>query len=388
MANFSNQRGDSWRGPLFERSGRLAQWARKGWCLGVCAGLAMLPLPTQAFASSEPAQQKSSVNPHSGAYRSMLVLPLRVEGVVPRRVKERYERASLEALKSEHFETIVVSDCEDVACAVRKAPQAKRPVVLSQVLTAKERNYTLTVELLDGRSGRVLTTSKENCDLCGVGEVSELFVARASVIKDKIESTDAFGSTLEVNSDPPGAEIFVDGELMGQTPASLQLSSGQHSVELRKKGHSPSRKKVSIVNGVKESLEFSLPKILVAPKRDPRLDQRPNAISASGWGWLGIGVGALGVAAGTTLMVLHDRPFTPRCDKHPTDPSLSDVDADGDCRYRYDTQGGGIIALSVGGAMLVAGVTVVAIQMARKKKARSKSKVAWSPAQSGLGLRF
>lgn len=348
--------------------------------------LALLPLPSQASGPSKPAS--TTVNPKAGAYRSMLVLPLKVVGVVPSRVKERYERASLEALKSEHFETIEVQDCEDAACAVRKAPQAKRPVVLSLVLQAKERNYTLTVELHDGRTGRVLTTSKENCDLCGVGEVSELFVARASVIKDKIESTDAFGSTLEVNSNPPGAEIFVDGELMGQTPASLQLSSGQHSVELRKKGHSTSRKTVSIVNGVKESLDFSLPKILVAPKRDPRLDRAPRAISASGWGWLGIGTGGLGLAAGTTLMVLHDRPFTFRCEPNPTNPALSDVDAEGDCRYRYDTRGGGIISLVVGGALLAAGVTVVAIQVKRKKNERSKSKVAWSSSLSGLGMRF
>lgn len=343
------------------------------------------------MASSGPEDRSSkqeSVNPKEGAYRSMLVLPLKVEGVVPRRVKERYERMFLEALKSEHFETIVVKDCEDASCAVREAPQAKRPVVLSSVLTAKERNYTLNLKLLDGRTGRVLTTSQENCDLCGVGEVSELFVARASVIKDKIESTDAFGSTLEVNSDPPGAEIFVDGELMGQTPASLQLSSGQHNVELRKKGHSPSRKAVSIVNGVKESLDFSLPKILLAPKREPRLDRGPKAISASGWGWLGIGTGSLGVLAGTTLMVLHDRPFTFRCEQHPTDPTLSDVDADGDCRYRYDTQGGGIISLAVGGAFLAAGVTVLVIQRTRNKRASRKSKVAWSSSLGGLGMRF
>lgn len=364
------------------KEGPLALVVRKGLAVGVCLSLVAMPKASYGAVADE------SVNPKEGAYRSMLVLPLKVEGVVPRRVKERYERTSLEALKSEHFESIVVEDCEDAQCAVKKAPQAKRPVVLAQVLTAKERNYTLTVELLDGRTGRVLTTSKENCDLCGVGEVSELFVARASVIKDKIESTDAFGSTLEVNSDPPGAQIFVDGELMGQTPASLQLSSGQHSVELRKKGHSPSRKAVSIVNGVKESLDFTLPKVLVVPKRQPQLDQGPKAISASGWGWLGIGTGAVGVAAGTTLMVLHDRPFTFRCEQHPTDPALSDVDADGDCRYRYDTQGGGIISLAVGGAMLIAGVTVIAIQAKRNKKKASKPKVAWGSSWGGLGMRF
>lgn len=384
MSSLSNHREASRPGSLLQERGRLAKMTIKALSLGVSTALALMPVPS--FARTDAPQE--GVVAQKAAYRSMLVLPLKVRGVVPRRVKERYERSSLDALKSAHFETIVVEDCEDAACAIRKAPSAKRPVVLSQVLSAKERNYTLVVELLDGRTGRVLTTSRENCDLCGVGEVSELFVARASVIKDKIESADAFGSTLEVTSTPSGAEIFVDGELMGQTPASLQLSSGQHKVELRKKGHSPSRKTVSIVNGVKEALDFSLPKVLVAPRRQPRLDDaRPRAISTSGWGWLGIGAGSLGLVAGTTLMILHDRPFTFRCDQHPTDPALSDVDADGDCRYRYDTKGGGIVSLAVGGAMLAAGVTALVVQAKRNKK-QGKSKVAWSSSSRGIGLRF
>lgn len=335
--------------------------------------LSLAPLPT-AVATAKAASP-------SKAKRTLWVLPLQVKGVVPTRIKERYERSALKALKSQQFQTRKAKGCEDVACALKLDPSAKRPVVLRQVLTAKERNYSLSAELIDGPTGRVLTTSKENCELCGVGEVTELFVARASVIKDKVESTDVFGSTLVVSSDPEGAEIFVDGQMMGKTPASLQLAPGPHKVELRKKGHTPSRKAVTIVNGVKETLEFELSRIVLAPVRDPQLDRRPRAISMEGWGWLSIGVGTLGVAAGTSLVVLHKRPFTFRCDA-----ATQDRDENGNCRYLYDTKGGGIMALSIGGAILATGITLTVL--ARQNAKKKKRKVAFEPTLDGLKLKF
>lgn len=348
--------------------------------------MSLAPVPS-TFASSKDdstvkvsAEQKAATGP-SKSMRTLWVLPLQVDGVVPTRVKERYESSAVDALKSQQFQTRNATGCQDVACALALDPSAKRPVVLRQVLTAKERNYSLYAELIDGPTGRVLATSKESCELCGVREVTELFVARASVIKDKVESTDAFGSTLVVNSDPEGAEIFVDGQMMGRTPAALRLAPGPHKVELRKKGHTPSRKAVTMVNGVKETLDFELSKIILAPVGDPFVDRRPRAISMEGWGWLGIGVGTLGVAAGTTLLVLHKKPFTFRCEE-----ATQDRDENGNCRYLYDTKGGGLTTLSIGGAILATGITLTVL--ARQKAKRKKRKLALEPTFDGLKLRF
>lgn len=38
---------------------------------------------------------------------------------------------------------------------------------------------------------------------------------------------------VEVTSDPPGAELYVDGAFEGQTPATLRLKSGLHRVEVK-----------------------------------------------------------------------------------------------------------------------------------------------------------
>ncbi len=42
--------------------------------------------------------------------------------------------------------------------------------------------------------------------------------------------------SLAIASDPAGAEVYVDGHFVGQTPATLRLASGAHRIELRASG--------------------------------------------------------------------------------------------------------------------------------------------------------
>lgn len=39
--------------------------------------------------------------------------------------------------------------------------------------------------------------------------------------------------TVTIASDPAGAEIYIDGRFFGQTPATIQLASGSHQIELK-----------------------------------------------------------------------------------------------------------------------------------------------------------
>lgn len=379
LGSFSLQRR------LFPESGLCASRPWRRFCSGVVAGItcaaltvAPLPLLSQVQAKAKPEAAPKGKD----SRRTLLVLPLKVTGVVPRSVRERYVKITLKALQSDSYNTVLVKDCEEIACALEQAPDAQRPVVLRQVLSAKERNYSLFVELVDARTKRVLSTSKENCELCGVGEVSELFGARASVIKAKVESTSVFGSTLLVKSEPSGAQIYVDGKLSGVTPSTLRLPPGRHKVELRKKGRIPSRKSVAIVDGVKEMLEFELSEVPVARVEKPRLDDYSSRIPMRGWGWLAMSTGVLALGAGVPLVLLHKKPFKQRCD-----PASWDQDANGNCRYVYDTQTAGIVSLGVGGALFVTGLALAVI-VPKVKERRHKKKLAVAPSASGLHLRF
>ncbi len=57
--------------------------------------------------------------------------------------------------------------------------------------------------------------------------------ADASVRSDAGAKADT--GTLELKSNPPGAEIFIDGgrQSYGQTPATVTLSAGQHQLTLK-----------------------------------------------------------------------------------------------------------------------------------------------------------
>ncbi len=46
------------------------------------------------------------------------------------------------------------------------------------------------------------------------------------------------GSVL-IESDPPGADIYVDGKFAGQTPSTIRLSKGSHRIEVKSQGKQP-----------------------------------------------------------------------------------------------------------------------------------------------------
>ena len=68
-----------------------------------------------------------------------------------------------------------------------------------------------------------------------VGPVHPHAVATAAAASDDGEKARGVG-TLAIASDPAGAEVYVDGHFVGQTPATLHLASGAHRIELRAGG--------------------------------------------------------------------------------------------------------------------------------------------------------
>jgi hypothetical protein len=57
-------------------------------------------------------------------------------------------------------------------------------------------------------------------------------------------------SWAQVSSDPPGAEIFVDGTSSGRfTPARIEVSAGTHTVTLKLNGYRAVKRTVSASEG-------------------------------------------------------------------------------------------------------------------------------------------
>jgi len=88
-----------------------------------------------------------------------------------------------------------------------------------------------------------------------------------------------------------------------------------------------------------------------------------------GVGWGAVGVGAAAFISGIALLVLNNRPAKNNCD-------AADVDAQGNCRYLWDTAAGGI-GLTVSGA-IVAGAGAGLVVYSRRMNGRPQSSVALS----------
>ncbi len=54
---------------------------------------------------------------------------------------------------------------------------------------------------------------------------------------------------LSLSSMPPGAEIAIDGNLVGQTPSSVPVTPGEHSIRITKTGYSPWERRISTSGG-------------------------------------------------------------------------------------------------------------------------------------------
>jgi hypothetical protein len=76
-------------------------------------------------------------------------------------------------------------------------------------------------------------------------------------------SSAAATGTLNINSNPPGAQVIVDGQTSGVTPITLTLKAGNHNVELRGTGD-PRTVPVTITAGTQVSQYIELPKGVTA----------------------------------------------------------------------------------------------------------------------------
>src|SRR5262245_10099167 len=87
--------------------------------------------------------------------------------------------------------------------------------------------------------------------------------------------------TLNISSDPPGAQIVVDGLAKGVTPMTLNLTPGQHNVELRGAGD-PRTIPVTITAGTTVSQYIELPKTTAFGQLQVRTDPPGAQVTVDG----------------------------------------------------------------------------------------------------------
>jgi len=75
-----------------------------------------------------------------------------------------------------------------------------------------------------------------------------------------IDSTGQPPAKVAVHSDPAGAEIYLDGQLIGSTPSTVELPAGTHELSLRLSGYQDWVRSLRVLSGSEINLDAKLDK--------------------------------------------------------------------------------------------------------------------------------
>jgi hypothetical protein len=317
----------------------------------------------------------------AAAERKVAALPVAVEGEMPEHVRADIQSRILKELKHGDAEVIgpaslpdVAQDCATAECVREVAEAVEANYVLRSNVTIDGADYEIELIVLSGNTGDVVASAGDACDTCGAEEVASVAVDAATSIRRKLDSQASEPPKLVVNSQPAGAIVTLDGETLGTTPLDVEVPVGEHDVEVTKDGFVKQRQRMMFVDGVRESLSVSLS---TTPTDGP-VDGSTAGKGLRVGGWAAVAVGLAAVGTGVGFFASNGREDTSQC-------SGENVDADGDCKFRWDTTPGAIGFTVAGGVALVASAILLGLGYKKKKDARSAQ---LEPAPSGLRVRF
>ncbi len=299
----------------------------------------------------------------------VVTLPVEVDGHLGAQWQRELQGGIAEGLSRGAFE-VVTSEvaCADAPCRSRAAAEHSARFVVRTRVTVDDRNYGVAISLLDPSSSETVAQANEVCELCGMQEVREMVADQAAALRTKLDGLATQPPVVVVESIPPEAVVFIDGELVGRAPVRREVKVGTHSVRAEKDGYVAVEREFSAVAGVEETLPLTLEPL---PDIAPRV--RP-------WGYVGLGLGLSSMAAGVTFLVLDERPAPgDRC-------AGANVDAAGQCRFRWNTLTPGLV-FTVTGAVVALASSAVLVAM-RPGRRRSGRRTAWMPSVRGMVLRF
>ena len=287
------------------------------------------------------------------------ILPLAVQGVMPDADRDRLTTELVEGLQRGDFGVVtpdevasVVSDastCSTTECYKRVASATSATHVVRSVVTLQDRDYAVRVELLDGVTGAPVATTGESCEICGVVDAGNMLATAAATLKTKLDALAQGPAKLGVVSTPPGAQVAIDGELVGTTPFSGPVLPGEHILRVSQEGYITVERQVTFVEGVEEQLKFELEKV-------------PSKLPPRPWGWVSIGVGAAGLGTAVALAVLDDRSIKAgdRCEG-------DNVDDRANCRQLYDLDFIVLGTAVAGAALTTLGIAILINSSGGKK---------------------
>jgi tetratricopeptide (TPR) repeat protein len=224
-----------------------------------------------------------------------------------------------------------------------------------------------------GRYARALRTLREYVSRGG----DELPPDRRVAVQADLRLLETRTATLELDAQPVGAEIWIDGALVGRSPLAdaVIVDVGQRTVEVRFRGHVSRTQLVTLAGGDRREVKVALqpersaaaPQSLPAKPREP-LRAPPTATSSgtSPWIWAGWTTTGLLAASSAVSAALGASALSDLKDlRESRTAGRADLDAAGDrVAQRF------LIADVLGAAALVAGGTTLYFHLSDPKSTK------------------
>lgn len=334
------------------------------------------PEPEPAPEPPTPVVTPAPASTSSAATTRLVLLPIVVEGsdnptLAPRvrgHLEQGLSRGAFSIVDAATVERLAPGGCETPACLSALHDGTGASYALRTRVTVNDRDYQLQLELLRTRDAFAVASRDERCDLCGREEIGKLVETQAALLRKDLEDLVQGPPRLTITSQPSGAFVFIDGQIVGQTPLERTLVEGKHVVRVTYDGYVAEERPLELSRGLRKSLDIQL-------VREPRA-ARQRAV-----GWAGVGVGIPALVAGTALLALNDRPIRSDCDA-----ADRNQDLDGDCRFLHDTAWAGGATLAAGAALIGIGITLLLVH--RGGPARTRNRASIRPAGLGIAGRF
>lgn len=307
--------------------------------------LAMLAATLILAPTAAPAADPGSA---AGTQR-VAVARLAFEGTVPEAARDLFSQRLVQGLKAAELEVLsgdavkaalagdaALASCSAPACYPQVARKLDVSYLVLARLEARNKNYEIALELVNGRTGASLGANRERCVICGVEEAAEKMELAATSLRARLELVAHQPARFIVRSRPAGATAIIDGRPAGKTPLDVELPGGPHRLTLQAAGYDPVDHSFVVVSGVDETIDLEL---VPLPSRFPYRKL----------GYAAVAVGIVALAAGVWATAMDGEMKS--CSQADKNSSTT-----GDqCPYLWDTRWFSPLLLAGGGALVATG---------------------------------
>jgi hypothetical protein len=223
-------------------------------------------------------------------------------------------------------------DCSTADCWRQMAESLGVSYLVRAAVEENDKTFAITIELISGRTGIVVGTNRERCEICGAEEVSEKMNLAAATLRSRLEAIAQAPSRFVIRTRPDGASVKLDGRVVGRSPVDVSLTAGPHQVVIEREGFSPLERELVVTSGVDETLDLDLIRL-------------PTDFPYRVLGWSAIGAGVALAVSGIYVLSMDGDEVT--CSVNQKDPM-------GHCPRVYKTNllGASLLGLSAVSATL------------------------------------